>query len=61
MGFLSKHEGTLKVMNDRIITVEIVQKNKNYKFINCYAPTLQRSEKDPETRESFSDALNSIM
>ena len=30
MGFLPNHEGTLKVVNCRIITVEIVQKNKKY-------------------------------
>ena len=61
MRFLSKHEGTLKVLNDGIITVEFIQKNKKYKTKNCYAPTLQRSDKNSETKESFYDALNHTM
>ena len=38
MGFLSSHGGTLKVVNDRIIPLEIVQKNQKNKFIKCYVP-----------------------
>ena len=38
MGFLSKHEGTLKIVNDKVITREILHKNKKYESINCYAP-----------------------
>ena len=61
MGFLLKHEGTLKVANDRIITLEIAQKNKKYKFIKRNAPTLPLNERDPQRSESFYDALNSTI
>ena len=52
---------TIKKISDRICTAKIKLKEHNLVFISAYAHTLEKSEKEPNLREEFYEALESII
>ena len=46
-------------MNDRMVTANItLDKNRHINIIVAYAPTLVKSEKEPQIREEFYQQLD---
>ena len=50
----------IKKINERICTATIQLKEHKLHYISAYAPTLDKSEKDPKLRDDFYDALESV-
>ena len=60
LGFFTQTPGHVKIIHERIISLQttLLHTKKSLEVINCYAPTLQRSEKPQSTdREDFYAAL----
>ena len=51
----------IKEINERIYTATIQLKEHKIHYISAYAPTLDKSEKDPKLRDDFYDALESVI
>ena len=52
---------TIKKITDRICTAKIQLKDHNLLFISAYAHTLEKSEKEPNLREEFYEALEAVI
>ena len=67
VGFLvhSKYQPTFHKISDRILVCNIYLQDKNrdrhLKFINVYAPTVQRTKQNPEETEKLYSDLNNLL
>ena len=51
-----------KPISDRICQIETkINNNQQLTLISAYAPTLEKSEKNPDVRDNFYNSLNSVV